>query len=464
MSDDTTRTDVETFVTELQACAQSRTVYASDHPQNREAVARAAATLARALRGREEIVLGVIANDIVFERAPLHRASRVAVTLIPWFRECGIQRVAFRRGVDEAELSAFLGHLAERNRGVAGAGLRHIRVGALDAAALQKPEDAADDVELAASLEQGANLVREIADALHGHRPLDVNAARAVVGKILSRLIENRDSVLVAFSLRRHDEYSFVHSVNVSVLAMALAEALGVTGAALAEVGMAGLLHDAGKLAVAGGILRKQGKLSAEEFEAMKTHPLEGAKILLRTPDISPMVVVAAFEHHVRYDGTGYPTKVFGESLSLPGMIVAIADVYEALRATRPYREAMSPETAHQEMMKMSGTYFHPDLVGAFFRLIGVYPPGTLVRLNDQSVGVVRRANPGAIFKPQVEVLYGPDGSRLPKPYLLNLLAPPSEHAGRSILHSVAPGEGFELPADLRQVASAAPATVPGAA
>jgi len=235
--------------------------------------------------------------------------------------------------------------------------------------------------------------------------------------------------------------------MNVAVLSLSLAQVLGLDAPLLADIGMAGFLHDTGKLALAGRILRKKEKLTGEEFEKIQTHPLDGAKILAQMSELNPLIAVASFEHHLRYDRTGYPRKVFGGGLNLASMIVAISDVYDALRTKRPYKDEMAPDKAYDEMNKFSGTHFHPDLLGAFFKIVGLYPPGTLVELDDGHVGIVVKESAADIRRPEVEIWYLKGAGRLRQPSMLNLSE--KNAAGdyvRNIVRPVSTAEGYEIP------------------
>jgi len=431
---------------ELQAALLSRLAYAHEHPRNQETLLRAVTALREMLADQADVSLAVIGGDLVFQGYPLQEATPNLATLISHLQACGIETLSLRRNIQEVDLAEFLTGLTRRDPAMATRQFRGIVAGKLklssggQAAAADPSPPPAVRRGPAPNHTEHVDVLRGMSEALEGGKSVDVSAARAVVARILAGLLDNRDAILLAVSLREHDEYSFIHSLNVAIFSMTLAEGLGMGQAAVSEIGMAALLHDAGKLAVSGDLLRKRGKLTPEEYEQMKSHALEGARLLLRTPGLSPLIVAAAFEHHLRYDRSGYPTLVFGKELSLPGMVVAVADVYEALRASRPYREGMSPEMAHEEMMKMAGTGLHPELVEILFDAIGVFPPGTLVELDDGSVGVVFRATPGDMHRPQVEVLYAPGRVKLKEHYFLNLAAPTAGNE-RSIVRSVNPQE-----------------------
>jgi HD-GYP domain-containing protein (c-di-GMP phosphodiesterase class II) len=457
MANDDTRAAVERFVLTLQAALQARAVYGEAHRIAADSATASHARLQEGLAGRTEVTLGVTADRLVFDGQPLHRLGRTADAVTTSFVRAGVAKVTFRRAASRDEIVAFLA-LVDTLRSTEGAaaaavdasGLRNIVIeGIANAGAGEKASG--PDVAVsacAADYSNGVEVLGDIARSVGDGRPIDAAAANAFVGRILERLIEHQHPLLIAASLKRHDEYSFVHSINVAVLALSLAQGLGLGESVLAEIGMAGFLHDSGKLGVAGRILTKKEKLTEEEFDQVRLHPLDGAKILARTPGLHPLVATAAFEHHLRYDGQGYPRKKFGEGLNLASLIVAITDVYDSLRSNRSYRTGMAPEQAHAEMQGMCGTHLCPELLAAFFRAVGVYPPGTMVELADGHVGIVVAPGAEDARRPRVEVCYLKGAGKVRQPRVVDLA---EKQAGggytNAISRSVAPSEGYEIPA-----------------
>jgi putative nucleotidyltransferase with HDIG domain len=208
--------------------------------------------------------------------------------------------------------------------------------------------------------------------------------------------------------------------VNVSVLAMAQARSLNLDGALLREFGFVALMHDIGKVNTPLDVLNKPDKLTAEEFEIMKRHVVDGTHILRRTPEMPALAPVVAFEHHLKQDLTGYPEKIGHRKLNLCTMIVSIADVYDALRSTRVYRQGLPTDRIRAIMAQQDGTAFDRTLLRRFINLVGLFPVGTLVRLNTAGVGVVTHEHPTDPFRPQVKVVLDGEGRRLEEPLLLN--------------------------------------------
>jgi putative nucleotidyltransferase with HDIG domain len=231
--------------------------------------------------------------------------------------------------------------------------------------------------------------------------------------------------MLALTALYRYDNYTFTHMVNVSVLIMAQARSLGIDGALLRQFGLAGLMHDIGKIRTPAEILTKPEKLTETEFAVMMKHPVDGADMLRRRLELPPIAAVVAFEHHLRVDGTGYPGGVSRPSLNLATQLCSIADVYDAMRSQRAYQRAFPTDRIVAVLKQNDGSRFDQRLVRRFSQLLGIYPAGNLVRLDDGALAVVLRVHAPDPSTPLVRVIVGPDGQRLAKPYDVALWVPP---------------------------------------
>ena len=218
--------------------------------------------------------------------------------------------------------------------------------------------------------------------------------------------------------------------VNVSILTMSQARALGMDGQALRELGLAALMHDIGKVRTPTEILNKTEKLTDREFEIIRMHVVDGAEILRRTPEMPPIAPVIAFEHHLRLDGTGYPFGVVRTGLNVGTMLCSIADVYDAMRSQRAYQQAFPSERILEVMKRSDGQQFDQHLVRRFTQLLGIYPPGNLVRLDSGALAVVLAVHAPDPYKPRVRVIVAPNGKRLTSPYELSLWEVPADGLG----------------------------------
>jgi HD-GYP domain-containing protein (c-di-GMP phosphodiesterase class II) len=176
---------------------------------------------------------------------------------------------------------------------------------------------------------------------------------------------------------------------------------------------LSAIMHDIGKVRTPKDILNKPDKLTDDEFGIMRRHTVEGAEILRRTPEMPMLAPVVAFEHHLRLDGTGYPTDVRRASLNLGTMLCAIADVYDAMRSQRAYQQAFPTERILAVLKRNDGLQFDQHLVRRFVQLLGIYPPGNLVKLNTGEIAVVIQVHAPDPYRPRVRVVFAADGSAL---------------------------------------------------
>ena len=222
--------------------------------------------------------------------------------------------------------------------------------------------------------------------AKEGEKP-DPGAARKIIDSLAKMVSQDRTSLMALTAVKRYDNYTFTHMVNVSVIAMAQARSLNLEGPLLREFGFAALMHDIGKVNTPLEVLNKPDKLTREEFDIMKQHVVDGAHILRRTPEMPALAPVVAFEHHLRQDLSGYPENVGHRELNLCTQIVSIADVYDALRSNRVYRQGLPSDRIKAIMTQKDSPAFNGKLLRRFINLMGIFPVGTLVRLAAGEVG-----------------------------------------------------------------------------
>ena len=260
-----------------------------------------------------------------------------------------------------------------------------------------------------ATLDQGART----------HGTLSFRVAKRAIQNIVDLLLEDPPTLLGLTTLRAHDEYTQRHSVNVALLSMALANRVGYSKLALADLGLAALFHDVGKCAVPLDVLNKPGSLTAEEWDLMKTHPSEGMLSLLSLRGLSqvPMRMAAAsFEHHLAADGSGYPALREPRRQMLSSRVICIADCYDAMTSARVYRRTpMAPPDVLGYMLQKSGTLFDPVLLKHFVSCVGIIPLGTLLLLDSGELAVVLRPAPEREHaqRPLVRAICDPAGAPL---------------------------------------------------
>jgi len=264
---------------------------------------------------------------------------------------------------------------------------------------------------------QTAEALWEAAKA--GDQP-DPGAARKIIDSLARLVTQDRTSLMALTALKKYDNYTFTHMVNVSALAMAQARALNVEGTLLREFGFAALMHDIGKVNTPLEVLNKPDKLTKDEFQVMKQHVVDGAHILRRTPEMPALAPIVAFEHHLKQDLSGYPENIGSRKLNLCTMIVSIADVFDALRSNRPYRQGLATARIRAIMGEQDSPAFNQRLLKRFVNLMGLFPVGNLVRLSTDELAVVIAEHPSDPFRPQVKIITDTRGDALEEPLLVN--------------------------------------------
>jgi putative nucleotidyltransferase with HDIG domain len=414
----------EEFVRRLGATLRSTQLYSKSHPiiaRNLEALA----TVLQRLHGSNpSVVMGIVGDEVIVDDLPLPKGESFA-GLVRRLKQVGVERVTIERGVTVQELAAFIEGVTTTDAPAAGEPallptFPHIRVGRVSME--ERVEGTTADM---ATFKRLYSDAVSVAEAVWGGAQTesqpDAKMARTMIDGLAQAVSQNRTALLALTTLKDYDNYTFTHMVNVSILTMGQARALGIDGALLREFGLAALMHDIGKVRTPLEILNKPDKLTDDEFAIMKRHTLDGAEILRGTPEIPTLAPVVAFEHHLRLDGSGYPSGVKRASLNLATMLCSIADVYDAMRSYRRYQQSFPTDRVLEVLKRNDSQQFDRHLVRRFVQLIGIYPAGNLVTLTNGDVAVVTKVYAPDPHRPQVRVVIDRAGLRLETPYLVNL-------------------------------------------
>ena len=281
--------------------------------------------------------------------------------------------------------------------------------------------------------------VQEIVQSVHLEKAVNMKKVSAVVHSMVDNILENRDALMGLTTIKMYDEYTFAHSVNVAVLSIAQGTFLSFEKPQIAALGIAGMMHDIGKVNVPLEVINKPDKLTDEEWELVKRHPIEGALILSEVPAMTRLAMVAAFEHHQHGDIRGYPRMDDRVQQHPFSQIVAIADSYDAIIAARVYYKVPTPpDKGIRIMLSKRGTAFDSVLVKAFVNMIGIYPVGTLLKLDSGEIGIVMHQTRD-LMRPRVLLLTKFDGSEKESGTEVSLLEMEGGQYKRTIIGSIDP-------------------------
>ncbi|OHC35291.1 MAG: phosphodiesterase [Pseudomonadales bacterium RIFCSPLOWO2_12_59_9] len=235
---------------------------------------------------------------------------------------------------------------------------------------------------------------------------IDAAHVTELVEEISASVLRNPNALISLARLKNADEYTYMHSVAVCALMIALARQLGLAEVQVREAGMAGLLHDIGKMLIPEAILNKPGKLTDAEFTTVRGHPEAGNSILLDSQNISAMVLDVCLHHHEKVDGSGYPHRLKGDEISLFAKMGAVCDVYDAITSDRPYKRGWDPAESIRKMAEWSKGHFDDVVFKAFVKSVGIYPTGSLVRLESGRLGLVMDQHESSLLTPRVKVFF----------------------------------------------------------
>lgn len=438
-----THQDAQRAAMLLTASIKSVAFYPQAHPAVRQPLEELAGILSEMLKVKTEIHLGVVEGVFFLENnlfvAPNSSVAELAERLI----EKGINAMTVLAGVHPDDLFLFASLLARKNfpaelvfEELSRKGVTTIKYGIDE---VQEGIAADEDRPSAFRTYQDAlNAVRGTMKDIENGRIPASDQINEVVDSMVSLTIKDHTTLLGLAMIKDYDNYTFNHSVNVGILAVALAAFLGMDREALRDTNIAGLLHDIGKIRIAKDILNKPGKLSGEEYEEMKKHAEKGAEIVKEMENIHPRVTDAVLGHHIRFNRSGYPEWARQRDFDQLTEILAVADCYDAITTLRTYNSPALPKTALEMMRRISGSSLRGDLVEKFVEMMGEYPVGTVVRLDTNEIALVVKPHPQESLEAAVKVIIDAEGTFLEKPRLLSLgLKDGSRYA--SIVTSVDP-------------------------
>lgn len=409
--------NIESAIKDLISCLQLAKIYPLSHPQVKESLGRAYEGIARMLREKDELVVGIVGDELAFQKEIFFDLSRMVEPLIRSLKDKGVEKLVFRRGVLKEELAEFLVFLIspsektgrDAQKYLSLKGIRNISAGKLTASG---QEEAAASEDKPNRYNEFLNKITSPLDAALAGEDFDYLDLRYTFTSLMEGLEGKYPEIIKLSIFKKHDASTFVHLLDSAVLSMFFAYKIGFAKSDVMDIGIAALFHDIGKIYISRKIIDKPDKLSEEEFAFLRSHSALGAQLLLKyVKHLGILPAVVAFEHHLRYDLQGYPKLAFPRKPHAASLIVSLCDVYDALNKRRSYKKSYPPELVYNLMLVEKGKLFDPGLMEDFFKVIGVWPIGAIVRLSDKTIAVVREVNSDAIFSPRVEVVF-PEGGR----------------------------------------------------
>ncbi len=278
---------------------------------------------------------------------------------------------------------------------------------------------------------RAAAICRQATGAVHSMfqearmgRAMDTVVAKQVVDDITDSVTRNGGALLSLARLKTADDYTYMHSVAVCALMVALGRQMGLGDEETKAAGFAGLLHDVGKMAIPMDVLNKPGKLTDEEFAIVKRHPEEGLRLLNESGVTDAAAIDVCIHHHEKTNGTGYPYGLNDTQISRLAKMGAVCDVYDAITSNRPYKAGWDPAQSLKQMASWVNGHFDPKIFQAFVSSLGIYPTGSLVLLDNNRLAVVTDQSSESLLKPMVKVFYSTRSAQRIPPEVVNLSAP----------------------------------------
>ncbi|HBR17452.1 MAG: hypothetical protein A3G39_00575 [Deltaproteobacteria bacterium RIFCSPLOWO2_12_FULL_43_16] len=408
---------IDTILKSINGAIKAKKLYPAGHPAIATPMTKAYQILSELLKMNNKIFIGMVKGVIVFEEVPLMDAEKNLMELVHQIKQREIEGIIFEKGLIQKEFLNFIDILSGEE-GIKGKDLQNV-LASKDILHISIKFISQGKRNILEAYNDAVNVVKDTMNQIRMGKIPQSGEIIKVVGEITDLVLTERSAMIGLTMIKNYDNYLFNHSVNVSILSIALGQSMNYKKEELHIIGIAGLLHDVGKTGVAEDIIRKPGGLSSTEWETIKQHPVLGSKIIERMTDMAGLVGRLIYEHHIRYDHTGYPNTQ--SPLHPLSMIITTADAYDALTTLRVYQRPYHPVDAIKVMSSMSGKHFDPNTLKAFIAMVGAYPIGTAVRLSTNEVGIITKVNPATSLPTTVKVLFGGDGNQLAKPYEIGL-------------------------------------------
>ncbi|MEW6108283.1 MAG: HD domain-containing phosphohydrolase [Nitrospirota bacterium] len=346
------------LISNIMTAISNCSLYSKEHPAV-FSLSEKSISIMESLYRDDALSFTILGDGLIINEEPINDKTIHVNNFMKKLKRKGIEKIVIKNGVLAEELKEFISEIAVSEK-ISG-NYPHISSGIVEVR-LGGGGYRIDEV-----MSENISKVQEVYQGVSRFKRLDMVGLEDVVISFIATLKQEANILRLVSPIKLHSEYTFAHNTNVAVLSIFQAEVLGIRSEVLHDIGLAGLLHDIGKMFVTKDVLEKKTRLDNREWEEMKKHPLYGAMYLATLPDVPKLAMIAAYEHHLKFDGTGYPeTRKRGKSQHIISQIIAISDYFDALRTERPYRSSLEVPVILGLLHEASGKDFNPVLVNNF--------------------------------------------------------------------------------------------------
>ena len=414
----------------INAALKSKKLYPPGHPSIAAPVNKALTLLLDELKTRNNLAVALVNEALIYEEDIVPDAEKLYVDILQQMADKNVDAIIFEKGVSLKELSTLFDILSGPT--IQGAELQG-EMHSKDVTHVTLKSVPIGKKNILEIYNGAVEVVKDVMTEIRMGKIPKSEPVNNIVNEMTESVLSDPNAMIGLTMIKNYDNYLYNHSVNVSIMSLSLARFMGLSAEQVHDVGVGALLHDVGKTGVSEQIIRKPGGLSSEEWEKVKEHPQLGSNIIKRMEGVNEAVGRVIFEHHIKYDHSGYPQTT--SSLHPLSQIVTVCDAYDALTTLRVYQKPHDPVEAIKILDSFSGRHFNPDIMKAFVNMMGMYPVGTMVRFSTNEIGVVKKINMEAPERPVVKIIYGEDGHELDTFIEVDLLT----DGGREIITNVNP-------------------------
>jgi HD-GYP domain-containing protein (c-di-GMP phosphodiesterase class II) len=379
MKDSVFQKSVINIISQLTAAITNLRLYLHVHSLVSQHLGKAYSELSHLLQIKNTVTIFLLGEELILNNRSLFAAGQSVEKFVRILREKGVERITFLSGMTRLEFEGLIQDLGSKEKGPVRA-WPNIKLGRVEVRVAFESEEfnnqsvseeAKEMLDTLAGMDEAEiERIRELYLLIEGRKQISIRGVDDSVRRLIFEIQRNLNPLSLLATVKGTDEYTFTHVVNVCILTLVQAERLGFSGRQLYDIGMASLLHDVGKTFIPDEILSKPGALTSDERAIIEMHPVKGGRYLMEVGGIPKLAVLAALEHHLRFDGTGYPRVNPGWRPNIVAQMITIADVFDALRSRRSYSAPKPMEEIVRILNKEKGTTFNPLLVKNFLEIL----------------------------------------------------------------------------------------------